>query len=244
MSSRAGLRVSCAAFSQRIAGKVPSLLRPALAVAAACVLANCTLDNAANLSAAMPRGASVAFDSIDGPPPGQFKKLVEDLNSEAQSRLLAVASRETPSAYRVRGYLAARQAKGQTVISWVWDVFDGDERRALRISGEETAGGRHRDAWGAADDAMLQRIARSSVDQLAGFLNAAETAPEPARTASIFSQDTSPEAAGIFPIARTEADPVAADSAAMAVPLPHRRPAAADTAVSAEHANAPAASRS
>jgi hypothetical protein len=60
--------------------------------------------------------------------------------------------------------------KHQTTVSWVWDVFDQDEHRALRISGEETAKGRPRDAWAAADDAMLGRIARSSMDQLAAFL--------------------------------------------------------------------------
>ena len=85
----------------------------------------------------------------------------------------AVISREQPSAYRVRGYLAATVAKHQTTISWVWDVFDQDEHRALRISGEETAKVRHKDAWAAADDAMLQRIAQSSMEQLAAFLTVA-----------------------------------------------------------------------
>ena len=95
-------------------------------------------------------------NSLDGLPPGQFQKLVRDLNDEAQSRRLAVISREQPSAYRVRGYLAVKVTKRQTTVSWVWDVFDQEEQRALRISGEETAKVRHRDAWAAADDAMLQ----------------------------------------------------------------------------------------
>jgi len=86
-----------------------------------------------------PRGATVAFESIDGPPPGQFHELVQALNTEAQTRRLAVLSRESPSAYRVRGYLSAKVVKRETTISWVWDVFDGDDRRALRIAGEETA---------------------------------------------------------------------------------------------------------
>ena len=90
-------------------------------------------------SAAQPRGATVAFESIDGPPTGQFQKLVQHLNDEAQARRLAVISREQPSAYRVRGYLAAKVVQGETTISWVWDVFDKDEHRALRVTGEETA---------------------------------------------------------------------------------------------------------
>ncbi len=103
----------------------------------------CNQDGRPGVSAAQPRGATVAFESIDGPPPGQFQKLVQNLNDEAQTRRLAVISRESPSAYRVRGYLAAKVVKGQTTIAWVWDVFDGDEHRAMRISGEETAKGRH-----------------------------------------------------------------------------------------------------
>lgn len=140
-------------------------------------LAGCNHDGQPSLSAAQPRGATVAFESIDGPPPAQFRTLVQNLNDEAQTHRLAVISRESPSVYRVRGYLAAKVAKGQTTIAWVWDVFDGDERRALRISGEETAKGRQRDAWTAADDAMLHRIARSSMEQLATFLTSPEIAP-------------------------------------------------------------------
>jgi hypothetical protein len=163
------------------------------------------------------RGATVAFESIDGPPPGQFQTLVQNLNTEAQARQLAVISREQPSVYRVRGYLAAHVVKGRTTISWVWDVFDKDERRALRITGEETAKGRPRDAWTAADNAMLARIARDSMDQLAGFLNAPAAvpgapapAPEPAAAPSgplVSANDTSPEAAGIFRIPQAQADP-------------------------------------
>jgi hypothetical protein len=218
-----------------------------LAAACAMALAGCNHDGQPSLSAAQPRGATVAFESIDGPPPAQFRTLVQNLNDEAQTHRLAVISRESPSVYRVRGYLAAKVAKGQTTIAWVWDVFDGDERRALRISGEETAKGRQRDAWTAADDAMLHRIARSSMEQLATFLTSPEIAPgtpatpgEP-QVAFIGQRDSSPESAGIFRIFRANADPVpattaeapvAADESADSVPLPRRRPAP-DAAVSA-----------
>ena len=82
--------------------------------------------------AGQPRGATVAFESIDGLPPGQFHELVQALNDEAQTRQLAVMSRESPSAYRVRGYLAAKVVKRETTISWVWDVFDA--RRPSRAA--------------------------------------------------------------------------------------------------------------
>jgi hypothetical protein len=235
-SSHSALRSAVSPFS-----------RLALVLAAACamVLAGCSPDGQLGLSAAQPRGATVAFESIEGPPPAQFHTLVQNLNDEAQIRRLAVISRETPSAYRVRGYLAAKVVKGQTTIAWVWDVFDGDERRALRINGEEMSKTRYRDAWTAADDAMLRRIARTSVEQLATFLTSPEVAPgapaapsEP-QVAAIGQRDPSPEAAGIFRIFRANADPAPPESAetpaaadANSVPLPRRRPAP-DEAVSA-----------
>jgi hypothetical protein len=175
-----------------------------LATICTLVLAGCNRDNQA-VSIAQPRGASVAFDSLDGLPPGQFRKLVQNLNDEAQTRRLAVISREQSSAYRVRGYLAVKVTKHQTTVSWVWDVFDQDEHRALRISGEETANVRYRDAWAAADDAMLSRIAHNSMERLATFLTSPEVAPPGASppvgepyVAMAVSQEFSAEAAGIF----------------------------------------------
>jgi hypothetical protein len=215
-----------------------------LAAACTLALAGCNPDSQA-VSAAQPRGATVAFESVDGMPPGQFQKLVKDLNDEAQARHLAIISREQSSAYRVRGYLAVKVTKHQTTVSWVWDVFDQEENRALRISGEETAKGRHRDAWAAVDDAMLNRIARTSMEQLAVFLTspavAPGTSPSPAeaQVAMADAQESSPEAAGIFRIFRPQADPISTDAAEAAsadnagpVPLPRRRPPATTAAVS------------
>ncbi len=200
-------------------------------------LAACTVEERPTNLAGQPRGATVAFESIDGPPPGQFHRLVRDLNDEAQTRRLAVMSRESQSAYRVRGYLAAKVVRRKTTISWVWDVFDQDDHRALRISGEETAEGRQHDAWSAADDDMLRRIASSSMDQLAAFLTSPEVAPSTPDVASVPQlvlagmRDFTPEAAGIFRIFRPNADPAPSETAespadidAGPVPLPRSRP--------------------
>ena len=185
--------------------------------ACALTLAACNPECQA-VSAAQPRGATVAFESVDGLPPGQFKKLVQDLNDEAQGRRLAVISREQSAVYRVRGYLAVKITKHQTTVSWVWDVFDQEENRTLRISGEETAKVRHRDAWAAADDAMLRRIARTSMEQLAVFLTSPEVAPgkspsaPEAQVAMAAPHESSPEAAGIFRISRPQADPISTNT--------------------------------
>jgi len=204
-----------------------------LAAVCALTLAACNPNDRPPALAGQPRGATVAFESIDGLPPGQFHELVQALNDEAQTRKLAVMSRESPSTYRVRGYLATKVVKRETTISWVWDVFDGDDNRALRITGEETAKVRHRDAWSAVDDAMLRRIASSSMSQLAAFLTSPDVAPgtpdrEP-RMALAGDSDSTPEAAGIFRIFRPIADPAPIDAAATPaatgpVPLPPPRP--------------------
>jgi len=200
---------------RRRAGMSRGVLRSHGLLAAGCalLLAGCNPDNQA-LSIAQPRGATVAFDSLDGLPSGQFQKLVKNLNDEAQARHLAVISREEPSAYRVRGYLAVKVSKHQTTVSWVWDVFDQEEQRALRISGEETAKVRHHDAWTAADDAMLSRIASNSMERLAIFLTSPAVAPGTsppmgeAQVAMAQSHESSPEAAGIFRIFQPVADPI------------------------------------
>lgn len=203
-------------------------VRGALLAAFAGALAGCTTNGTPGVAAVQPRGATVAFESIDGPPPGQFHTLVRNLNDEAQQRRLAVLSRDATSAYRVRGYLAAKVANGETTISWVWDVFDRDEQRALRIDGEEHAKrpGKGADPWNAADDAMLRRIASASMEQLAAFLTSPDAVPVAATpVALIGASDTSPEAAGIYRIFRTEADPAPSRTAdgAPDVPLPPRR---------------------
>ena len=231
-------------------------LNAALTMTLAGVLAACTHSGQPKMTSLQPRGATVAFESIDGPPPAQFHALVRGLNDEAQSRRLAVISREESSAYRVRGYLAAKVVKGRTTISWVWDVFDRDQNRALRIDGQETANEAAeesaksaRDPWSVADDVMLARIARTSMDQLAAFLTSPGIVPNrpddavqialSARQDS--SNDSSAEAAGIFRFFKAQADPalqaepVSPDSAAAPavpdeiagpVPLPPRRPGA------------------
>jgi hypothetical protein len=190
---------------------------PLLAMAGVVALTACVPNGQPSLDAAAPRGASVAFESIDGPPPAQFHELVQKLNEQAQVRRLAVVSREQPSAYRVRGYLAAEVAKDVTTVSWVWDVFDHDRRRVRRVSGTETAKGRRR-GWNAVDEAMLTHIAGSSMDQLAAFLTSPTAAPgtpatAPAEVASVGGSDATPESAGIFPIFKPQADPLPTASA-------------------------------
>ncbi len=154
-------------------------------------------------------GPTIAFESIAGPPPGVFNRLVDDLSAEAVSRNLAIASREGAANYRVRGYLASQVIRGRTHVSWVWDVYDGDRLRALRITGEEAGGRAGGDPWSVADDPMLRKIARTSMDQLAAFLGNPGAAPEAATAVADAPEAPKPRRP------RSAARPTAAEKLAM-----------------------------
>jgi hypothetical protein len=123
-------------------------------------------------------GPTVAFESIDGPPPAVFDRMVSVLDSESKLRSLSIVSREgSAAAYRVRSYLSAQVIRGKTVIAWVWDVYDRDQQRALRLSGRELGGKAGRDPWSAADDLVLRKIAQAGLSGLTGMINGTPEAP-------------------------------------------------------------------
>jgi hypothetical protein len=127
-------------------------------------------------------GPTVTFESIDGPPPQVFERMVRVLDSESKLRNLSIVSREGTASYRVRSYLSAQIIRGRTTIAWVWDVYDHDQHRALRLTGEEpTSGKAGRDAWAAADDLVLRKIAQAGLSGLSGMVNgtAPADAPQP-----------------------------------------------------------------
>jgi hypothetical protein len=150
----------------------------------ACGLGGCASGGSAGGSFAMASGGgpTVAFESIDGPPPQVFDRMVGVLDSESKLRNLSIVSREGGASYRVRSYLSAQVSRGRTTIAWVWDVYDRDQQRALRLSGEEPAGKAGRDAWAAADDLVLRKIAQAGLSGLSGMINgtAPSDAPPPA----------------------------------------------------------------
>lgn len=150
-------------------------------------------------------GPTVAFESIDGPPPQVFDRMVSVLDSESKLRNLSIVSREGGASYRVRGYLSAQVVRGKTVIAWVWDVYDNNQQRALRLSGEEAAGKAGRDAWAAADDLILRKIAQAGLSGLSGMINGTpDAAPAPAperRGPAVASADETAPAQGAASVA-------------------------------------------
>ena len=165
----------------------PGAAIAAVVLAMACGLGGCAGGGAASGSFAMASsggsGPTVAFESIDGPPPQIFDRMVNVLDSESKLRNLAIVSREGPATYRVRSYLAAEVGQGgRTTIAWVWDVYDRDQQRTLRLGGEESAGTSGRDAWTAADDLVLRKIAQAGFSGLSAMIDGTGPvdAPSPA----------------------------------------------------------------
>jgi hypothetical protein len=148
----------------------------------ACGLGGCVSDGAGAGSGSFAMAASgptVAFESIDGPPPQIFDRMVSVLDSESKLRNLSIVSREGTSSYRVRSYLSAQVSRGRTTIAWVWDVYDRDQQRALRLAGEEPAGKAGRDPWAAADDLVLRKIAQAGLSGLGGMIGGTVPADGP-----------------------------------------------------------------
>ena len=162
--------------------RTPRVIIAAALLVVACALGGCAAGGAASGSFAMApggSGATVAFELIDGPPQAVFDRMVSVLDSESKLRNLSIVSRESGASYRVRSYLSAQVVRGRTKIAWVWDVYDNNQQRALRLSGEEPAGKAGRDAWAAADDLVLRKIAQAGLAGLSAMVNGTPDAPPP-----------------------------------------------------------------
>jgi hypothetical protein len=184
---------------------LPRAAMAAVLLAIGCGLGGCASGGAGGGAFAMAgSGPTVAFESIDGPPPQVFDRMVSVLDSEAKLRNLSIVSREGTASYRVRSYLSAQVSHGRTTIAWVWDVYDLNQQRALRLSGEEPAGKAGRDPWAAADDLLLRKIAQGGLSGLSAMVNGtapAEPPPEPApgrRGPAVASAERPSPASGEF----------------------------------------------
>ena len=191
----ASIRLSCAGLRGCLA---------ALSLVVAGALGGCAGGGATSGAFAMASGgdsATIAFESIDGPPPQVFERMVSVLDSESKLRSLAIVSREGSAAYRVRGYLSAQVVHGKTMIAWVWDVYDRDQQRAMRLSGQELAGKAGRDPWAAADDLTLRKIAQAGLAGLSSMINGTPdtvpASPPPTRRGPAVASADGPASAGL-----------------------------------------------
>jgi hypothetical protein len=211
----------------------------AAAVALAC--AGCTTTGQPVMKASLGGTPTVAFESIEGLPEAQFRRLVQALSDEADARQLAVVSRTGAAQYRVRGYAATHIRGKRTSVAWAWDIYDANQQRALRISGEQRPAVRQK-GWAAVDDRTLREMARSGMRELAAFLAAPDAPAQPAAPekpsntgpAIAAGDDPSPETAGQLADAAPPAEnTVASRTSGEPVPVPRSRPRLAGLATHA-----------
>jgi hypothetical protein len=116
-----------------------------------------------------PRGARVALTSLEGAPDAVTARYKQLFASAAEARDIATVAAESAQ-YRARGYLSAVPAQGATRLSYVWDIFDRQGRRAQRLTDEVIVTG-GADPWSGADDRALLEMARRGAGDLAAFLS-------------------------------------------------------------------------
>jgi hypothetical protein len=117
-----------------------------------------------------PRGASVAFSSLEGAPQEVLARFEPLFARTAQTRDIATVA-EPDAAYRLRAYLTAYAGpEGATRVAYVFDVFDRGGRRAHRLT-DEVAVRSVGEPWSALDDKALAELVARSADELAAFLS-------------------------------------------------------------------------
>jgi len=167
-----------------------------LALSALALMTACCTAEGPGPAASQGFGPTVAFESIDGPPPQVFQRLVKVLETEGTTRHMSVVSRDANPSYRVRSYYAAQVKRGthNASIAWVWDVYSGDQSRAVRLSGTEPAGTAGADVWDTADDQVLRRISQAG---LSGLTNLVNGGAEPAQSAPPVPEAADPAVAAL-----------------------------------------------
>lgn len=128
------------------------------------------------------RATSIVFESLDGLPADSHEALVRDLDEEAAAFHIAVVPSGGEAAYRIRGYVAAHGRGQVAMVAWAWDVYDAGLQRAVRLSGEERADAHSGKGGAVLDDAVLHRIARTGMAQLADFMASGPPPPASAPT--------------------------------------------------------------
>jgi hypothetical protein len=131
-----------------------------------------------------PEGVPVAVESIDGAPAPVQTALLNELATAASDRKVELVGSSAEARYRVRGYISTATEDGETKVSYVWDVFDAQKRRAKRLEGSRPvtlASG----SVSAIDKETLAKLAQSSMDEIADFLSTSKSI----RTAEVADED-------------------------------------------------------
>lgn len=123
-----------------------------------------------SLMSGSPEGVPVALESIDGAPAPVQTALIGELATAASDRKVELVGSSAEARYRVRGYLSTAQEDGETKVSYVWDVFDSQKRRAKRLAGSRPVT-LASDSISTIDKETLAKLAQASMTEIAEFLS-------------------------------------------------------------------------
>jgi hypothetical protein len=110
---------------------------------------------------------TVAFEPIVGLPQSLALPLAQQLSTEAGARNLTIVPRETATAaVRAKGSFNAETVGNETVITYVWDLFDANGNRKSRFGGERRVEDTATDPWSVVGDQELGAIAARTIDEI------------------------------------------------------------------------------
>ncbi len=123
----------------------------------------------------------ISLAPIIGAPPNVSKSLSTKLASvAADKRVPVVKVGDKSAAYTLRGYIATSPDAARHKLSYIWDVTDTSGKRVHRITGEEVLSSKPGgNPWAAIQDQTLQKIAVSTVGNLATWLPTQSSAATP-----------------------------------------------------------------
>ncbi len=114
--------------------------------------------------------ATFAFEPFIGVPGNTADELSRKIGEKARLENLKLVRRvDGEATYRVRGYLTAAGNKDSAVVSYVFDVFSGDQR-LYRFNGQEISDGTRGDPWAGVDSDALENMASRIVLSLKSWL--------------------------------------------------------------------------
>jgi len=114
---------------------------------------------------------AVAFLPVSNAPQSAVTNLAKSIRSAAtNSGVPVVASVQQGAQFQVKGYFSALEDGSGTLLVYVWDVLDTNNKRVYRINGQEQTSSKASDPWGAITPEMLDRVAQTTVSQLKNWL--------------------------------------------------------------------------
>ncbi len=112
----------------------------------------------------------IALKELTGIPDEKSKMFVEMLTEAAATRDIAVVASGFPDSFSLSGVFRVQVNSGGTVVSYQWNLDDGQGTPLHSFSGVEQAGVASGDPWAAVFPDVLRRIAAATTENLASRL--------------------------------------------------------------------------